>query len=185
MIDINLGDKPLILWTYLGVLALTPVVVALVGFFVTSALKRREYNFSAAERRREICKALYDDVGPQLNRIYCYITDLGDYGHYTPHDIIQAKRDADRIFYTYRTLWSEPTRQAYAAFMEVAFATHSGVGVPAKVRASRFQKVHFFENTGRHWDLAYDAMLTEEKDLDAANSAYETVVSAFVRDMTD
>ncbi len=49
MVDINLGDKPAILWIYLGVLALKPIVVAFVGYFVTSGLKRREYNFSAAE----------------------------------------------------------------------------------------------------------------------------------------
>lgn len=185
MIDINLGDQPVILWTYLGVLALTPVVVAIVGFFVTRALKQREYDHDAAERRREICKALYDDVGPLLNRIYCYITDLGDYGTYTPPDIIQAKRDADRTFYTYRTLWSETTRQAYAAFMAQAFETHTGVGVPAKVRALRLQKVHFFQNTGRAWNLEFDAMLTEEQDPQAAHRAYEAVVSAFVRDMTE
>jgi hypothetical protein len=49
VVAIKLGDKPALLWIYLDILVLKPIVVAFVGYFVTSALKRREYNFSAAE----------------------------------------------------------------------------------------------------------------------------------------
>lgn len=186
MIDIDIGDKPVALWAYLGVMAMTPVVVAVVGFFVTSALKRREHDLNAHQRRREIRKDLYERIGPHLNRIYCYITDLGDYGIYSPPDIVQSKREVDRVFFTYRSLWSAETRAAYEAFMAVAFKTHAGgPGTPAKIQGARFQKVHFFKNTGRPWDPAFDAMFTEEVDKPAAHAAYERLVSAFIQDITD
>ena len=69
--------------------------------------------------------------------------------------------------------------------MDQAFETHTGVGVPAKTHALRLPKVHFFQNTGRPWELKYDAMLTEEQEPPSATRAYEAVVSAFVRDMTE
>ena len=185
MIDIDIGDKPLVLWAYIGTLALTPIMVAVVGFFVTSAIKRREHDLNALQRRREIRKELYDQVGPLLNRIYCYVSDLGDYGHYSPHDIVQAKRDADRVFFTYRTLWSTETRRAYETFMAQAFQTHTGTGVPAKIRAEPLQKVHFFANTGHAWDPAFDAMFTGQADKPAAAAAYEQLVTSFISDMTD
>jgi hypothetical protein len=82
---------------------LTPITIAVTGYFINQAIKNREHELAALRRQQDIGKALYDDIGPLLNQIYCFAADVGDLGAYEPPYIIQTKREVDRRFFTYRS----------------------------------------------------------------------------------
>jgi hypothetical protein len=163
--------------------ALTPVAIVWAGYFIKKSLSARENELVALRRLQDIRKSIYDEIGPKLNQIFCYIFDVGDYGSYEPMDIIQLKREVDRKFCTYRELWHKETIGAYKAFMAAAFETYVGVGTPAKIRTMTHEKKTFFSNFGKQWGVGWDEKFSEKKDPEV-QSLYETLIQRFIEDMT-
>ena len=110
-----------------GALA-TPFVVAVVAY----AFQRRQKVAEATmtERVRRI-----GAMSPLLNKIYSYRQRIGNYLEWSPDEILAAKREADREFWTYEYLWSQDFHKAYHEFMDGAFETHRGEGNRAGIRA--------------------------------------------------
>jgi hypothetical protein len=93
----------------------TPIVVAAVAYLFQRRQKRFEATISEKAR-------YYAAISPLLNRIYSYRKLVNDYLDRSPEEILQAKREADRVFWTHIYIWSPEFRRAYQAFMGDAFA---------------------------------------------------------------
>jgi hypothetical protein len=169
-------------WWKVAFSALTSVVLIALTFIVQDALHERE---ASLKRREQILiekQKLYGDLGQKLNVVYVYIADIGDYKQYTPEQIVQRKRESDRLFFMYRPFWSDKTEEKYKAFMDAAFRTYTGAGLPAQINARKHEKVAAYEADKREWDKTWNKYFTEEP---AANIdvLYSGLVGAMLEDV--
>lgn len=148
---------------------LTPLILVYLTFIVQSTLTEKEAEFGRLEQILAEKQRIYGSLGSDLNRIYVYIADVGDFRQYTPLQIIQKKRATDRLFFTYLPYWSKETETRYQAFMTSAFATYQGAGKRAKIKTRSFEKKKAYEIDNLVWKDDWDKHFTEDRD-----TAYET-----------
>lgn len=114
--------------------ALTPVIVAILGWKISRTLKDIEqsqwYSRKLIEKRIEI----YDKISPMLNRLFCYFHWVGDWKENSPVDIIKTKRSLDHTVYIYKYLLDPEFFTTYVHFMDALFTTYNSAGEDARLR---------------------------------------------------
>ena len=90
---------------------------------------------------------LYDKCMPLLNDILCYQMLYGNFKELSPVDIIDRKRQLDRIFYTQKVFLSDDFQEEYKRFIDtLCFTPFSGMYIDAKINAdSSIHKVGFLK----------------------------------------
>lgn len=164
------------------VAALAPASIGVVGYFINKRirdLERDEWkNRKAIERRI----ALFDDIGPKLNSLYCFLKWVGDWQRITPQRAVEIKRELDKTVFTYRYILGEDVFSAYNAFMELAFRMYHTPGKDALIRATIVDKLGDRRKSPYYewkpeWEYAFDeANAAAKEDIDAA---YARVMIAF------
>ena len=135
------------------------------AFGVVFVIRLRSIDDALWQSRLIIYKRLeiYDQIAPDLNRIYCFRRLLGYWKEISPPDLIATKRRLDRAVNINRHLLSEEFYRAYLDFMGVTFRTFTGPGEDAKIRAV---VVHELGDRRVHaaydWDEAYEWMFDAE-----------------------
>jgi hypothetical protein len=129
------------LWNSLEVVKLvvaliTPVVVLLLGIWVTRLAKRFEQAQWANQKVIEKRLAIYDELSPSLNDVYCYFTRVGSWNERSPDEIVALKRSMDRTANVYRYLFTPAFWDAYQSFIAACYETYTGAGRPARLRTS-------------------------------------------------
>lgn len=114
--------------TKLFVQALTPITAAVIAAFFALNLSKQN---SLADRRLKT----YDMVSAELNQIYCFIEEVGDWKKDDPEKIITLKRLVDQAMHRHRAIWREQTFQAYLTYMDSAYETYRGDGKDPQIRA--------------------------------------------------
>lgn len=120
----------------LAVALITPVVVLLLGIWVTRLAKRLEQAQWANQKVIEKRLAIYDDLSPSLNDVYCYFMRVGSWNERSPEEIVAVKRSMDRTANVYRYLFTPAFWDAYQGFIAVCYETYTGAGRPARLRTS-------------------------------------------------
>jgi hypothetical protein len=165
--------------------ALTPAAIAFAGLYINKAIKTREHKLAVLRRKQDIRKEIYDEIGPKLNQIFCFVCDVGDFGYYEPQHITDSRLQTNTKFKTYKKLWDDKTARVYDQFMELCFDINSGgVGTPAKIRATTYEKEVFFSRVGKEWKPEWNKMFTDPAYKDAVFKAYDSLVEAFINDIT-
>jgi hypothetical protein len=178
-------------WNTLEVakLLVTPIVVALLGFVVQGELAAQSRatqellanqtrNWQQHEKLVEHRINAYESISFQLNRIYCFIEDVGPWKQDDPKKIIEYKRHIDGIMHEKRALWSPETFQTYLEYMnDHAFKTFTGVGEDAKIRTDLGQKV-----TLSKYDKSWETMIETPKD-SRHREAYDRLMKLFAKDL--
>ena len=185
-------DKQKPLWNSLEVakLLVTPVVVALLGYFVQTQLaaQARQTQELLAEQARSWQQnqrlfdrrlQIYDNVRVELNRIYCYIEDIGSWKEDNPETVLAAKRHIDGEMHSQRAIWSQETFNAYLAYMNSAFLTYTGVGQDAKIKTGAEEKRVGIAN----WSSDWEQRLTGKKSVDH-KSKYDQLLNLLSKDMS-
>jgi hypothetical protein len=136
---LNIGQANLILSF------VTPILVVIVGYIVqrtlTDQARQQQLRDRLVEKRRDI----YEKIAEDLNKIYCYISDVGGFNQENLDSIIAAKWKADRLMLVYKAIWPEDTLKAYLEFIDSVFKHYSGgVGKSAKIRTKRDEKLAMF-----------------------------------------
>ncbi|MFO0700714.1 MAG: hypothetical protein U0236_15950 [Nitrospira sp.] len=160
---------------------LTPLVLLFLTWVVNNAIQERG---AALDREKQILsekQKIYAEMGKRLNVIFVYVLDVGDFRAYKPPQIVDFKREVDRQFFSYRPYWSAETENNYNEFMSAAFQTYTGSGQPAKIRASRLEKVAASKVDKLSWDPVWDDYFTEEMDHEVSSKYYK-LVSAMLND---
>lgn len=135
------------------------------GLGVAFLIRLRSIDDALWQSRLIIYKRLeiYDQIAPDLNRIYCFRRLLGYWKEISPPDLIATKRRLDRAVNINRHLLSEEFYRAYLDFMGLTFRTFTGPGEDAKIRAV---VVHELGDRRVHaaygWDEAYEWMFDAE-----------------------
>jgi hypothetical protein len=176
--------------TKLIVAILTPVTVAYFGYLfqqqITNqnsiaqqqiAIQTREWQ--SQQRLLERRLQVYDAIRVELNRIYCFIEDVGTWKDDTPATVVRYKRDIDQTMYSQSALWSADTVQAYKSYMDAAFEPYQGIGVDAKIKTSAWQKKVGVPG----WQEAWSEKLTGSLD-EAHRQKYDKLISLISRDLS-
>jgi hypothetical protein len=140
----------------LAVGLLTPVAVALIGFYITRAVKRIEQadwlNRTVIERRMAIC----DRMAPPLNDLLVFSRLFGHFRQISPPETIKLKRQLDKEFALNRHMFSEHFAACYGAFMDECFMTFRPEGGDAQLRVSLSrQRYERGSDWQREWDSCY------------------------------
>jgi len=182
---------------------LTPIVIALVGFFVQGALNEQKQELAEAlksqeqawqarqsqlerlwktsERVTSTKERIYQTLGADLNRIYVYGDDVGDFRRFTPQQIIDLKRTSDRTFYMYQSLWSTDVKKAYEDFMRAAFKTYQGLGEHPRIWGTSNEKIAAYRHDGLEWYSDWEKYFSGQKNPDL-RAVYLRMVTAFMTD---
>jgi len=158
---------------------LSPVLVLLLGIWIKIDLLRKKQNYSCAERLVGRRIDLYDEMGYKINAIYAYIQRVGKWKDTSPKTIIEYKRYVDEKMHSYQPIWSEATFQAYIAYMDSAFSTHSGHGEDAKIKSSAKERKDCFSGEG--WVEAWNNSFTGKHDA-LHKEKYNILMASFFAD---
>lgn len=187
----NSGDaKPA--WNSLEVAKLivsmaTPLTVVLATYWVQRTLAQQHQAAQAqiAEQdrslraREHLAKqrlTIYSQIGEPLNRIFCFVEDVGTWKEDSPDSIIRSKRLIDQVMFSQQALWSPETFDAYKNYMEGAFETYRGVGKDAAVRTNTFEKERL-----PGWKTGWKDQIVEKDPTHAER--YRTMVNLINRDL--
>jgi hypothetical protein len=118
----------------LGIAALTPIMTLVVGIIVLrlgSKLDATKQLQSELLRKR---LAVFEDVAPKLNDIFCFFQVVGHWANLDPDEIIKRTRAVDRVIQVNRYLFRAGFWEAYQRFEAAHFDLFATVGQPAKLR---------------------------------------------------
>jgi len=169
------------LWNSLEVAKLivaiaTPVAVVTAGFVLNENLARQ----NDVRRSEEILLArrldVYDKVAPNLDSIYCYVTDSGRWQEETPLSVLECKRATDDMMHRNQAMWSAGTIAAYQAYMNAAFDSPQGGGKAISIRTDTDRKSHF-----QNWEESWRDLFAA-KDPDHQKK-YDALMDRFSRDL--
>lgn len=156
---------------------LTPLTVAFVGFSLNSSLEEQKQFYKLQERLADNRLNIYNEIKYKLNRIYCFIEDIGTWKEETPKKIISYKRSIDQSMHSQRAIWSRDTFDAYLKYMDSAFEPYQGVGLDAKIKTSKIQKESIKE-----WTNEWNNNIKDKKD-NNHKSSYENLINLISRDL--
>ena len=114
--------------------AITPVVVAVIAFRLNRALQQVAASQWASQKVVEKRIAIFDEVAPALNDLYCFFKFVGDWKKLTPPQMVAHKRQVDRTLYIYSALFPPSLIKQYASFINLYFKPYAGAGHDAKLR---------------------------------------------------
>lgn len=95
---------------------------------------------------------LWEQISPRLNDIYCYFLYVGQWKKLSPTDVVNAKREADRYFYSNLPFFTLEFIHEYQQFMKETFKTGTGWKKDALLRTVPI----------RDLDTKMDAQFTNE-----------------------
>lgn len=169
-------------WWKIGISALTPIVLAFLTFFITQILDERQPYLRRGEQILSEKQKIYPNIGDYLNVIYVYVADVGDFRRFTPRQIVETKRQVDRLFHMYSPYWSRRTKDAYSRFMNAAFTMHVAIGTDAGINSPTSEKKAAFAADDKNWDPTWDGLFTGSRHPELGRRYY-TLVSSFMEDI--
>lgn len=116
--------------------ALITISIFALGAVLAWAVRRSERRQWLNQRLVERRLALITDLGPGLNKLYCYFMRVGEWRSITPPEVMTTRRDLDQLVAVSLPVLSSETVEAYLAFMETLLETHRGAGLTARLRTS-------------------------------------------------
>jgi hypothetical protein len=115
---------------------LTPISVAVFGWFISRRLKRFELIQWSNQKIIEKRLSLFDLISPKLNDLLCFFTWVGDWKNISPDDVLKIKRELDKFINIYRHLFDEDVYNTYQDFIHSLFLIFQGAGEDAKIRSN-------------------------------------------------
>lgn len=164
-------------WTRLEIMKLvistiTPLMILFLGIYVTNSERHAEALTTARIKS-------YDTIKDDLNRIDCFVNDVGTWKDETPDKVIGYRRAIEREMYEEKGIWSKKTFDAFIEYMDhAAFHIYGGIGKDAQIRTTSDQKHSI---TG--WNTEWDSQLTQEIDPNYKN-AHDVLYESFIYDIT-
>jgi hypothetical protein len=171
----------------LVVAALTPIAVALMGWWISRYLKRLEHlqwaNQKAVEKRLDI----YSQLAPLLNDLYCYFDFIGDWKMKDPVAALSLKRCADRLFYVNAALFSQRVREAYRDFIDLCFVPGplEEYDATATLKTDVNIRREMFAKRGEAWRPEWDRYFESRERISSRDeivTGYRKMMDAFVQE---
>ena len=145
--------------TKILVSVLMPVSVVVFGWLLNRRLKHIEHRQWANQKLIEKRLQLYDELAPELNKLFCFYTFIGTWKEISPVDALNTKRTLDKKVHIYRYLLGDAFFSSYTSFIDMLFVQFQGDGKSASFKA----KIDHEKWGSRKEDISY----TWEKDWDS------------------
>jgi len=158
---------------------LTPILIAFFGFLIQQQLAEQSRSWQSEQRLADRRLQVYDSVRNELNRVYCFIEDVGSWKEDNPETVIGYKRVIDRAMHTHRAIWETDTFKAYLDYMNAAFQTYQGVGTDAKLRTTDREKKVGVPG----WKADWSVRLTGTRDTEH-KKRYDKLIDLMSRDIS-
>ncbi len=157
----------------------TPVILLLLGIWAKRLATEHSRRITLSDRLIAKRLEMYESIGGDLNDIYTYLVQVGQWKEFTPGDIIAKKRKVDRIMYVNRPYWSEATFTGYMHFMQSCFKAWNKIGTDAKIRmvSVPYRVLDSWKDDWEEYFVAH-----EEVDLSSAGKAYTELLAGISRD---
>jgi hypothetical protein len=160
---------------------LTPIAVAIIGYFISSRLKSLDHRQWRSQKLIEKRLSVYDDLVPDLNRLLCYFTYVGEWRDVSPKDIVKLKRQIDRKTHLNAPLFSSDFHASIEKFLHHCFQTYNDWGHDAKLKTSFGRRK---ESAPQFWQPEWEQCFAiEDTPQDVIKSAYKHAVEAIDRDI--
>ena len=158
---------------------LVPITVGVLGYFVQRALNVQQNRTASLSRLADRRMQIFDEIKEDLNRIYCFVEDIGSWKEDTPPTVIDRKRRLDRIMHTNKAIWSPAVFAAFESYLDAAFRTHQGPGLNARIQTASTEKMRGVPGwQEQHWDQALTGAVHPEHRV-----RYETLVAKLADDL--
>jgi hypothetical protein len=165
------------------VAGLTPVLVAIVGFWLNRRLKSLEQAQWSQQKIIERRIRAYDELAGPLNDLYCFFCYVGSWKEFQPPDIVKMKRQVDRTAHISAPLFAPDFLGRYNALLDACFATFGSWGEDAKLRTLPDRRK---DAAGETWQPAWnECFAAREKATDpsAVKGAYRQLMAYLGRAM--
>jgi hypothetical protein len=161
---------------------ITPILVLALGIPIARYTKRLDTQALVDQKIIERRLALFDEVGPKLNDLYCLSRFVGHFRSIEPAKAVEHKRALDRVIHVNRPIFSPEFRSAYNAFMDTTFEMYTGGAQDAKLRIDRVQ---LQRERGGEWPAEWNRHFSQQGGTDPREvvRAYENLVEAFASDL--
>ena len=100
----------------LAVSLLTPMFILLFGIWVSRLAEQFKAALWANQKVIEKRIAVYDELAPLLNDLYCYFNFFGNWKELRPPDVVALKRTLDKRVHIYAPLFSAEFLRLYYVF---------------------------------------------------------------------
>jgi hypothetical protein len=148
--------------TKIAVSALTPIVVAGAGYWINRRLRSLESAQWSQQKIVERRIQAYDDLAPDLNRLFCFFAYVGSWKETTPPEIISLKRTLDRCAHISAPLFDHGFLSLYTELLDCCFRTFGMWGADAKLRTLPDRRR---QATGSAWHPDWDQYFSERHDV--------------------
>ena len=108
--------------------ALTPIVVAVPGYWLNRRLKSLESAQWAQQKIVERRIQAYDELAPALNKLFCFFGYVGGWKEIEPPTMIALKRTLDERAHISAPLFDRDFLKVYNELLERCFTTFGGWG---------------------------------------------------------
>ncbi len=132
-------------WTSLEIVKLlsglmTPVALAVGGIHINRITKRFEYAQWKGQKLVEKRLAIYDDMAPMFNDLFCYFTFVGGWRDFSPPSIVAFKRALDKKIYLAAPPFTDEFFAACREFQGLCFKTFNAPGKDARLRTHLLER---------------------------------------------
>jgi hypothetical protein len=166
---------------------LTPIIILLVGIWVTQLAERFKAILWSNQKVIEKRIVIYDELAPMLNDLYCYFQFVGNWKELTPPQILEIKRRLDKKAHLYAPLFSPAYLSLYNDFIHLCFETFVGPGLDARLRTP----IASFDGDRKEvsttqWNERWDEMFSDAEEVTSKNELkdkYKSLMSRFSREL--
>ncbi len=173
----------------LAVGLLIPAALLFVGVWMDRRIKEFEHrqwsNQKVIEKRLEV----YEKLTPDLNEMMCYFMRIGSWKDHNPTEIVDMKRDLDKIAHVYAPLFSPNFLDKYNEFMGTCFAMYRGDGKDAQLKTESHHYRDAFvgdEDDDGKWLAEWDEYFTGEEeavDRGKVRAMYQELVTVTAQEL--
>jgi hypothetical protein len=172
----------------LVVAALTPIAVAVLGWWISRRLKRLEHLQWASQKAIEKRLAVYSKLAPALNELFCYFDFIGDWKMKDPVAVLAVKRKADKLFHVNAALFSSRFQTGYKVFIDLCFVPGplEEFHTSATLRADMNIRKEMFRKRGADWNpkwREYFAPAEKVTSREEIRAGYHAVMSSFASEL--
>jgi hypothetical protein len=163
----------------LGVAALVPIAVVVLGVPIALAIRRIDQAQWAHQKLIELRLELYAEMAPALNDLLCFFRLVGDWQTITPPKALKRKRELDKAFHVGEYLMSDEFAHRYRAFISACFMTYTARGKPAQLLASRTRQRAERPDWSDEWDDLLIPETVAPTSLAELGESYRSLMLAF------
>nr|VFK44010.1 MAG: hypothetical protein BECKTC1821E_GA0114239_103025 [Candidatus Kentron sp. TC] len=163
--------------------ATIPALILYFGYQLNSDLETKQAERIALERVVEWRFEQFKELSALVNDMYVYYIHVGKWKEFTPLDIVEKKREVDKIIYAMGSIFSEEMKRKYNLLIGEMFSTYQGWGEDARLRTSITYRREAARKSRIEWDTNWDKRFIEEDNRTKIKNAYKAFTSQLADDL--